>query len=51
MLPVKHQRALAESLPAGELVVIEGAGHYPQLERTRAVEHAICGFADRLALG
>ena len=45
----KHQRALAEALPAGELVMIDGAGHYPQLERTYAVEKAITGFADRLA--
>jgi pimeloyl-ACP methyl ester carboxylesterase len=51
MVPVKHQRALAEALPAGELVVINGAGPYPQLERTQAVTRAICDFADRLASG
>lgn len=48
MVPVKHQRALAEALPAGELVVIDGAGHYPQLERTHAVQQAIARFADRI---
>lgn len=51
MVPVKHQRALADALPDAELVVIEGAGHYPQLERTRAVEKALARFADRLANG
>lgn len=49
MVPVKQQRALAEALPAGELVIIDGAGHYPQLERTHAVQQAIARFADRIA--
>ena len=49
MVPFEHQRALAEALPRGECVVIAGAGHYPQLERTDATGRAIAGFADRFA--
>jgi pimeloyl-ACP methyl ester carboxylesterase len=48
MVPLKHQQALAEALPNAECVLIEGAGHYPQLERTVAVQTALARFADRL---
>jgi pimeloyl-ACP methyl ester carboxylesterase len=49
MVPAKHQHALANALANAECETIAAAGHYPQLERTRAVETAICRFADRLA--
>ena len=49
MVPVKHQQALADALANAECEAIAGAGHYPHLERTRAVETAICRFTDRLA--
>jgi pimeloyl-ACP methyl ester carboxylesterase len=49
MVPVKHQKALADALANAECETIAGAGHYPQLERTRAVQTAICRFTDRLA--
>lgn len=50
MVPVKHQQHLAEALVAGHCELIHGAGHYPQLERTTAVQAAICSFADRLTV-
>jgi pimeloyl-ACP methyl ester carboxylesterase len=49
MVPIKHKQALADSLPNAECETIAGAGHYPHLKRTRAVETAICQFTDRLA--
>jgi pimeloyl-ACP methyl ester carboxylesterase len=42
---------LAAELPEGALVVIEGAGHIPMLERPEAVNVELRGFAGKVLLG
>ena len=47
-VPVAQQRAVAERLGAGRLVVVEGAGHLVHEERAEAVAGAICEGVDLL---
>ena len=42
-----YGRSLASSLPAAELVLIPGAGHYPEIEQPDAVIRAIGAFAGK----
>ena len=42
-----YGQSLAAALPAAELMVIQGAGHYPEIERSAAVIHAIDAFVHR----
>ena len=47
LTPVPHSEALAEALPAAELVVVHGVGHILQLERPGAVTDAVLGLLER----
>ncbi|MBU2531419.1 MAG: alpha/beta hydrolase [Alphaproteobacteria bacterium] len=49
MIPPKHTAALAAALPNARLVSIPDSGHYPQFERTTAVEAAIVAFCAALS--
>jgi pimeloyl-ACP methyl ester carboxylesterase len=52
MTPVEHSRAIADTLPAAHLVVVEGAGHMVVLERPALVTlqlRALIGRATRAA--
>lgn len=42
-------RDLADRLPQGEYVAWEGAGHFPVIERSRAVNDRLAGFLDEYA--
>jgi proline iminopeptidase len=44
LFPPEHQAILADRLPNAELVLIERAGHNPQMERTAEVIQAIRDF-------
>jgi len=44
LFPPEHQAILADRLPNAELVLIERAGHNPQMERTAEVTLAIRNF-------
>jgi len=44
LFPPEHQAILADRLPNAELVLIERAGHNPQMERTAEVIEAIRSF-------
>ena len=44
LFPPEHQAILADRLPNAELVLIERAGHNPQMERTAEVIRAIRDF-------
>ena len=39
-----YGQSLASALPAAELTVIRGAGHYPEIEKSEAVISAIDAF-------
>ncbi len=39
-----YGQSLAAALPAAELTVIRGAGHYPEIETSEAVISAIDAF-------
>lgn len=41
MTPVKYSNFLAQEIPGARLVVVEGAGHYVQLEQPEAVTNAL----------
>ncbi|MFI7580513.1 alpha/beta fold hydrolase [Kocuria sp. M1N1S27] len=41
-------RRMAELAPGAELVVVDGAGHTPNLEQPAAFDDALAGFLDRL---
>lgn len=43
---LEPQRALAEDLPDGRLLVLEGAGHFPHLDEPEAFAQAVIGFLD-----
>jgi pimeloyl-ACP methyl ester carboxylesterase len=45
---VEDAAALARSMPRGELAVVDGAGHMPNLERPQAFNEAVEGFLDRV---
>ena len=42
-----YGQSLAAALPAAELIVIRGAGHYPEIEQSQAVIRAIDAFVHR----
>ena len=44
LFPPEHQAILADRLPNAELVLIERAGHNPQMERTAEVIQAVRDF-------
>lgn len=44
--PVRSGRALAEGLPRGEFVPVEGAGHLAHVERSKVVNDRLLGFLD-----
>jgi pimeloyl-ACP methyl ester carboxylesterase len=46
--PVADARAIQALLPGAELVVVEGAGHLPNLERPEEFDAALSAFLDRL---
>ncbi len=51
MVPPERSRALAEGLPASELVVLPDAGHMLLLERPMAARDAIIAWLDRIWRG
>jgi pimeloyl-ACP methyl ester carboxylesterase len=42
-----YGQSLASALPAADLKMIQGAGHYPEIEQSQAVIHAIDAFVQR----
>ncbi len=46
IIPIAHGRAAQEEIPGAELVEIERAGHWPQLDDPLAVASAIGDFVD-----
>ena len=48
LTPVDHSRDLADALPDGELVVVDGAGHMVALERPDVVGRALEGLLQRV---
>jgi proline iminopeptidase len=44
LFPPEHQAILADRLPNAKLVLIERAGHNPQMERTAEVIQAVRDF-------
>jgi proline iminopeptidase len=51
LFPPEHQAILADRLSNAELVLIERAGHNPQMERTTDVIEAIKHFMDTVPPG
>lgn len=47
LTPPVHSEALAEALPAAEVIVVPGVGHILQLERPGAVTDAVLGLLER----
>lgn len=47
LTPPAHSQALAEALPAAELIVVPGVGHLLQIERPGPVTHAILALLQR----
>jgi pimeloyl-ACP methyl ester carboxylesterase len=41
-------RVMHEAIPGSELVIIEGAGHGPQMETPAEFNRVLCGFLDRV---
>lgn len=48
LVPVRGARRLADDLPDGELVVLPGVGHCPQVEQPRRVADLVDALAARL---
>ncbi|MFC4356990.1 alpha/beta fold hydrolase [Halobium salinum] len=46
--PAERGRELAEDLPRGEFVGVEGAGHLAHVEHSRVVNDHLLGFLDRV---
>ncbi|WP_247731133.1 alpha/beta fold hydrolase [Halovivax limisalsi] len=46
VVPVESGERLADSLPRGEFRPIDGAGHLPQIERSRALNDYVRGFLE-----
>ncbi|MDQ3875563.1 MAG: alpha/beta hydrolase, partial [Actinomycetota bacterium] len=47
-LPLDEARSIADAAPDGRLVVVEGAGHLPSLERPDEFNSALVEFLARL---
>jgi pimeloyl-ACP methyl ester carboxylesterase len=46
MIPVEHAAAAQASLPSSELVVFDGAGHFPHVEQPAAFVDAVTRFVE-----
>ena len=46
IVPIEAGRSLADALPRGEFFRVDGAGHFPQIERSQAVTDRLFGFLD-----
>jgi pimeloyl-ACP methyl ester carboxylesterase len=44
IIPVSHAHAAHQAIPGSRLVVIEGAGHFPQIEEPEQFVHALVDF-------
>ncbi len=44
IIPVDHGRAAHEAMPGSRLEILDGVGHFPQLERPRAFVDALSDF-------
>src|ERR1700722_10165435 len=44
IIPVSHAHAAHEAIPGSRLVIIEGAGHFPQIEAPEQFVHALVDF-------
>ena len=49
IIPPEKARALAESMPAAVLSIVENAGHMPMMEQPGATTTAIGQFMNRVA--
>ena len=49
-VPVKHATWHKEAMPNAELVVLEGAGHIPHVERPETVNRLMSDFLDEIRL-
>ncbi len=45
-IPLENGRALANGIPNASLTVFEGAGHFPQIERTEEFHRAVIEFLE-----
>ena len=45
---VEISRALAQAIPSSELVIIEGAGHVVNLEKSESFNKALSNFLSRI---
>jgi 3-oxoadipate enol-lactonase len=48
VVPLAHARACAEAIPGAELLVVDGGGHVPTVERRPEVREAVRRFLARL---
>ncbi len=46
IVPIAAGQSLADALPRGEFFGVDGAGHFPQIERSQAVTDRLFGFLD-----
>jgi pimeloyl-ACP methyl ester carboxylesterase len=44
IIPVSHAHAAHQAIPGSQLVVIEGAGHFPQIEAPEQFVNALVDF-------
>ena len=44
IIPVEHGRAAHEPMPGSRLELLDGAGHFPQLERPRRFSKLLAEF-------
>jgi pimeloyl-ACP methyl ester carboxylesterase len=51
VVPVANGRALAARIPASELVLLEGVGHYPYLEQPERFAAVVRRFLERVESG
>jgi pimeloyl-ACP methyl ester carboxylesterase len=46
IIPVSHAYAAHEAMPGSRLVIIEGVGHFPQIEAPEQFVEALVDFID-----
>ena len=46
IIPVSHAHAAHQAIPGSRLVIIEGAGHFPQIEAPEQFVHPLVDFID-----